>query len=209
MITEKQLLAARANGSQSRGPKTSEGKSRSSRNATRHGLLSNIVVLPSESPEGFEELVDAHFTRFSPVDEIEVGMLEEMAAASWRMRRAWTIEQCMMSGAIERQPKGDDELARMSRAFGELADSQRLALLYRYETRLHHIYQRSLSTLLLTRKAAGPNQPENSPPATNLSGPEDIPPSHPEPPPPSSVGDPVARLSICKKISVAIKPFPA
>ena len=48
MLTENQLDANRANAQHSTGPKTAEGKKRSSLNAIRHGLNSQAVLLPYE-----------------------------------------------------------------------------------------------------------------------------------------------------------------
>jgi len=48
MTTSAQLEANRQNCQLSRGPKTPPGKARSSRNALRHGLRSELPVLPRE-----------------------------------------------------------------------------------------------------------------------------------------------------------------
>jgi hypothetical protein len=89
MISEKRSQTARANGAKSHGPKTPEGKARSSRNATTHGLLSDVVVLPNESLDGFESLLNGYVARLGPTDQFEETMIEEMAACYWRMRRGW------------------------------------------------------------------------------------------------------------------------
>jgi len=68
MATQKQIDAAHANGALSRGPKTPEGKARSARNATRHGLLSKIVLLDNEGREGFQELFENYTRRFGPLE---------------------------------------------------------------------------------------------------------------------------------------------
>jgi hypothetical protein len=50
----------------SNGPKTDEGKARSSQNATKHGLRSrDFVVLPQDQPE-FEELRDSLLDEIRP-----------------------------------------------------------------------------------------------------------------------------------------------
>ncbi len=51
--------AARANGTKSRGPATPEGRAKSSRNSLRHGLSAKSVLLPAESHEQFQLLLDA------------------------------------------------------------------------------------------------------------------------------------------------------
>src|ERR1035438_2306162 len=158
MSSLRRINASRANGARSRGPITAEGKERSSANAIRHGLLAKCVVLENESGPCFDRLVTEHTRRFAPADGVEFGMIEEMAAAYWRMRRAWAIENRLMEKALRHQPPGD-EAARIAAAFTELAASPELNLLPRYEPRLHHIYQRALFNLALLGECKLPNEP--------------------------------------------------
>ena len=148
----RRTLASRANGALSRGPLSPEGKRRSALNALRHGLLSDCVVLPGESVEAFAELLAQHIERFAPVDGVEFGMIEEMAAAYWRLRRSWAIENTLLAESLAAQPPGDD-VARITAAFKQQASSSELALLHRYESRLHQMYQRALHNILLLRTA--------------------------------------------------------
>lgn len=53
MSSLRSILAPRANGDLSKGPKTELGKQRSALNALRHGLFSQSIVLENENPEGF------------------------------------------------------------------------------------------------------------------------------------------------------------
>jgi hypothetical protein len=158
MSSLRRILASRSNGARSTGPKTPEGKRRSSRNALRHGLLAKCIVLSDESPEAFHTLVAEHLARFAPAGGVELGMVEEMAAALWRLRRAWAIETRLLDGASASQPPADP-LSRIAAAFSELASSPQFALLNRYESRLHCMYQRALRNLLLLR-ALVPDAPE-------------------------------------------------
>jgi hypothetical protein len=50
-------------------------------------------------------------------------------------------------------------VARIAGSFRQLAASPELALLHRYETRLHMMYQRALHNILLLRTLAIPNEP--------------------------------------------------
>ena len=88
MSSLRRIDASRANGARSRGPITADGQERSSANALRHGLLAKCVVLENESGPCFDHLISEHTARFAPADGVEFGMIEEMAAAYWRMRRA-------------------------------------------------------------------------------------------------------------------------
>jgi hypothetical protein len=104
MSSIERKTSSRANGARARGPITPAGKSRSSRNATRHGLLTKCVVLENESREGFDSLFSEFVARFAPADGVELGMVEEMFSAFWRQRRAWAIETRTMDNAISSQP---------------------------------------------------------------------------------------------------------
>jgi hypothetical protein len=158
MSSLRRINASRANGARSRGPITAEGQERSSANAIRHGLLAKCVVLENESGPCFDDLVAQHTERFAPVDGVEFGMIEEMVAAYWRMRRAWAIENRLMEKALRNQPPGD-EAARIAAAFSELAASPELNLLHRYEARLHRMYQRALYNLVFLGECELPNEP--------------------------------------------------
>jgi len=105
-------------------------------------------------PPAFQEFLD----RFAPVDGFEIGLIEEMAASHWRMRRAWTIEKTSLAEAIDSQPPGD-QATRLTAAFSQVASSPDLPLLHRYETRLHLMFQRAFHNLLLLRTLDEPDQP--------------------------------------------------
>jgi hypothetical protein len=113
------------------------------------------VVLPGESLEGFQALFTQHLERFGPVDGVEEGMIEEMAAAYWRMRRAWAMETELLTQDLDSQPGGSGR-SRITASFRQLASSPELALLHRYETRLHMMYQRAFHNILLLRTVANP-----------------------------------------------------
>ena len=170
MSSLRRILASRANGALSPGPKSPEGRRRSSQNALRHGLSARSLVLESESPEGFAAVLADHIGRLNPADGVEYAMIEEMVAAHWRLRRAWAIETRMLEKQIAAQPPGGD-LDRTADAFSALADAPAMALMHRYEARLHLTYQRSMQNLLLLRITGLPNEP-NPIPGHSLDPPE-------------------------------------
>jgi hypothetical protein len=150
MKISKALLARRANGALSRGPKTPEGKRRSSLNALRHGLLSKGVVLQNESEETFNIVLAQHHAKLRPADDVEACAVEEMVASAWRLRRLWSIETRLFDRAVAKSTE-TDEADRIADAFSTLAAGPELHLIDRYETHLHRIYQRSFQNLLLLR----------------------------------------------------------
>ena len=81
-----------------------------------------------------------------------------MVAALWRLRRAWAIETRLHDDAIAAHQPGD-EIGRITAAFTDLAPSHQLALLHRYEARLHHIRQRALENICILRNTLLPSEP--------------------------------------------------
>jgi hypothetical protein len=163
MSSLRRILSSRANGARSRGPVSPEGKKTSSLNALRHGLLSKCIVLANESRENFDALLAQHIQRFGPLDDVELGIVEEMVAAFWRLRRAWAIETRLHDDAVAAREHGD-EIGRITAAFTDLASSPQLGLLHRYEARLHHIRQRALENILILRNTPPlPNEPTSAP----------------------------------------------
>src|SRR5579871_4025355 len=128
MSSLRRILSSRANGALSRGPLTPEGKRRSSQNAIHHGLLSDCVVLPGESLDTFAEVLAQHVDRFAPADGVELGMIEEMAAAYWRLRRSWAIENALLasSGVCVSRRLSDGQLCRFERSSSVYAASRAL-----------------------------------------------------------------------------------
>ena len=92
MSSKKQIKANSQNATKSTGPKTPEGKTLSSKNATKHGLLSKQVLLPSESEEEFEELSQGLREDLKPVGALETMFVEDIAAHFWRLWRIRRIE---------------------------------------------------------------------------------------------------------------------
>ena len=88
MTTAAKTAANCANALQSTGPRTVEGKTRSSMNAVRHGILSRAVLLPDESPEEFESFAAGWRTALMPVGEAESAL---PASAPRQCRLAITV----------------------------------------------------------------------------------------------------------------------
>ena len=159
MSSQLQKEASRINGAKSHGPITPAGKRISSQNAITHGMCADCVVMKIESRDGFLEFLQQLNDRFRPADEVEYSIVEDMDAAYWRQRRAWSIETNLFNTQIALQPEGG-----IAAAFVFLAGDSSLALLHRYETRSSLTFQRALRTFLLLReKVPIPNEPSPEP----------------------------------------------
>jgi len=81
------------------GPRTAEGKARSSRNAVRHGLLSaSKALLPDEDPEDWADFLQDGLRLLAPVGRLEIAVAERIAHLHWRLARVPTVEVEAMQG---------------------------------------------------------------------------------------------------------------
>jgi hypothetical protein len=92
MTSDKQAEANRQNARKSTGPRTPEGKALASRNALKHGLLSQELLLPDEDEAALKELGERVRADLQPVGELEDLLVEQIIAAVWRLRRLRRVE---------------------------------------------------------------------------------------------------------------------
>jgi uncharacterized protein YecA (UPF0149 family) len=147
MATPAQIEANQANGRRSHGPRTAEGKARSSANSLRHGFCSQSVLLPGDDPAEYQAMLDELRDHFGPADLTEERTVREMADAEWRLRRARQHQETLLTDACEelaaRNPTLDAAHLQL-RAFDHLlAHSNTLAVLMRYETKFERQYDRA------------------------------------------------------------------
>ena len=168
--TEPQQEASRANGAKSQGPVTPEGKARVAENALKHGLLSKAVVLRWESHELFESFQQAFLDQYQPASDAEFMLVEEIAAAKWRLRRIWSIETRLlafetdsMQPDVEKDYDNLDIATRVALAYKRNCDHSRaIANLGRQEARLARQAQKAEEHLLRlqAQNEKLPNKPE-------------------------------------------------
>ena len=82
----RKIEANRRNAAKSTGPKSIEGKEKSRRNGWTHGMAA-VVVVPEEETAAFEA-ARAEWNRQIPDDVAEESLVEQMATADVRMKRA-------------------------------------------------------------------------------------------------------------------------
>jgi hypothetical protein len=185
MTSELKSATSRANGAKSRGPKTAEGREKSSRNSLSHGFTSKkTMVLHCESEEEFQLMLGRYAATYQPGSPVEEGLVNEMVAARWRMQRLRLIETALLDSEMQREelPESettDDPAFQLAFAFRRLVDeSHAISLASRYESRLHRIHERSHRTLRELQKSR-PNSPSVS---EGAPAPASV---QPEPPPPT------------------------
>ena len=96
MPSDAQLAANRRNAQHSTGPRTPEGKSICAKNAARHGRLADLVLLACEDRRQFIRHARRFHREFQPVGHLEVSLVNDMVAASWRRDRLGVLEARLM-----------------------------------------------------------------------------------------------------------------
>jgi len=74
------------------GPRTEQGRERASRNATKHGVFSKVVVLKGESRVEYERLLAGLWKTLQPESALEELLVDKLATISWRQRRLLLAE---------------------------------------------------------------------------------------------------------------------
>src|SRR5208282_1131172 len=102
MSTPHRTEINRANSQHSTGPKTLEGKQKSSLNALRHGLTGRNVVMPTEDREAYQLHLKSFTDEYHPQGATEVNLVQALADASWRLNRIATLETILLTlGPVE------------------------------------------------------------------------------------------------------------
>ena len=87
MATAAQIEANRRNSRRSTGPVTRSGKDRSKLNALVHGCRAEILVLPTEDPDLFEDRSQTWRLSLKPRNPAEEYMVNRMASLAWKGER--------------------------------------------------------------------------------------------------------------------------
>ena len=173
MATDKQIAANRANALKSTGPKTPEGRDRSSRNALRHGLLAKTVLLRAECPDSFRKFVSSFYAEYRPKTATEHALVQIMAVARWRMLRTAGL------AVVQVDREFNDP---SNRAYGDLDNATRVGLAWHdasvksgalnaalvAETRYQRQFDSALDRLLRHREAL--YREKEAPPNFNRDG---------------------------------------
>jgi hypothetical protein len=160
------------------GPKTPAGKTRSSRNAVKHGVLSITPVIPDlESEADWWRYRSDILESLEPVGQLEESLAARVAEYLWRLRRVPVFEARKIAAALQVLPndlaiaanyaekvlgtpitetitpeKVDNQVgARL------LPDRDTVMLIARYESHLHRLYIQTLHELeaIQTRRQGG------------------------------------------------------
>ena len=149
-ISAKQLAANRRNAKRSTGPKTPEGKARSSKNAIKHGLLSQHAVITTgdeksggivESQADFDLHLENLRESYQPGSYGEELLVQQIAVCYWKIARLTRMDQRLFNNALDPSLNHDNP------------DRETFFSLQRYERGLQHTLDRTLANLARDQKA--------------------------------------------------------
>ena len=83
------------------GPRTTQGKDRSKRNALKHGIFSRVALLKDESRTEYDALLNGLRDNLQPEGTLEEMLIEKLAMAAWRHRRLFIAETAEIQRSIE------------------------------------------------------------------------------------------------------------
>jgi hypothetical protein len=97
MSTPHRTAINKENSQHSTGPKTPEGKQRSSLNALRHGLTGQIVVMPTEDLAAYQLHLKSFEDEYAPQGATEENLVQALADTSWRLNRVASLETNLLT----------------------------------------------------------------------------------------------------------------
>ena len=113
MTSLRQIESNRRNAQRSTGPKTQNGKARSSQNAVRHGLTAETVIGQLEDPADYRAFEQAVTTAYDAETAVERELVLRLASLLWRLRRATSVETGLLQIQYEASTAPDPELQKL------------------------------------------------------------------------------------------------
>jgi hypothetical protein len=157
-VSEKQLNANRRNAQLSTGPRTEEGKARSSMNGFKHEWLGLSTIMTEEDSEAMFEFVRAYIMDLDPRGAVEIQLSRTLAMDNWRLNRIKAVEENIFAWGYEVDPgmKCHAKVVQVENAFTHvtsyLAHADKINKISLYESRLNRIIARN--TELLNKRQA-------------------------------------------------------
>jgi hypothetical protein len=150
VVSAAKLAANRRNALLSTGPRTREGKARSSKNATKYGLYAHDLYLIGEDKEEFIQFQTELLKDLNPRSVLELQLADQFIAASWKIKRIRHAEAELLSEASDRLLDEPNPALAMIRLLD--SDDKTLEKLHYMERRLENARSRALNQLRAAQK---------------------------------------------------------
>jgi hypothetical protein len=172
MATRKQIQANRLNARKSTGPRTSEGKARSSMNALRTGIDAESHLIPGEWNGDLHRIRTEYYDRYHPVTPAQRMFADTLIDSEWLLRRLRKVEASLWTQSIPKSVPLTP--AMMSEAYEHLADQ--FTRLQRRIDATQRNYRHALHELERLQKEESPDldpEPETVSAQRETTNPED------------------------------------
>src|ERR1700720_1923410 len=101
MTSDLKSATSRANSAKSYGPKTPEGREKSSQNSLNHGFTAKKTILLECENEGhFQTMRNDYIATYQPCSAVKKDLVSEMFACRWRMQRLRLIETALIDSEM-------------------------------------------------------------------------------------------------------------
>jgi hypothetical protein len=177
-VSDKQLQANRANAQKSTGPRTEEGKVRSSMNGFKSTVTGLTNVMTDEDRIAQREFVDAFVADCDAIGTVELRYARTLALDNWRLNRIKAVEENIFAVGYEIDPGEtfSSPIPQVEAAFAHalsfITHADTLNKLSLIEARLSRNIART-AKLLAERQAQRPQrraQPQTNEPLTKRNG---------------------------------------
>ncbi len=102
MSSKLQKDANRENAKKSTGPKTTEGKEESSKNATKYGFCAQQDVIKYESQVDYDMLRQELIEDLKPIGPMQYLLADRIVSLTWRLKRAERIQNQTIDIMLEK-----------------------------------------------------------------------------------------------------------
>ncbi len=169
--TKKQKLANQRNAKKSTGPKTPEGKAKSSQNAIKHGLYAKSVIIRSpnynEDRNEYDQLAQSLFEELKPATHFQETLVIKIINCLWRSQRLIIAETAKISDQINtavkwHDPKYGDNKLNNEIGIKQIPNENFSKNLMRYEMRLDKQLSRTYELLKQLQKTSKPKSKSKS-----------------------------------------------
>jgi len=159
MATKKQIEANRCNAGKSTGPRSVEGKSRSSMNALKSGIDAKSQIIDGERQVDLVSLTEEYYQRFAPAAPEQRMLVDTLIDADWLLRRFRRCEAQLWEDGLDCLIT-ENKLTEIGRAYAREAGI--FGRLQRRIDAAHRNYRNSLHELerLQAAQAERPAVPE-------------------------------------------------
>ena len=139
------------------GPRTIEGKRRSSMNALKHALNGRTVLLPTDDHEIYARLQTKYFENLKPEGFSETELAQAIVDSQWRLNRIKSLEESLLAmGQIEPMQSftlEDDIDEALEQGQSYRSHYRAFANLSIYEGRIQRAKDKALNELKALQKA--------------------------------------------------------